>query len=150
MVKYTKEVLEVAVKESVSIAQVIRKLGLKESGGNYSHIKSRIEFFGIDTSHFLGQRTNSGENHVGGNKRKLWQEILIKRDSGRRCETRLLNRALIDYGRKYKCEECDNDGLWNNKKLILEVHHINKDWLDDRPQNLKLVCPNCHSQLDKE
>jgi len=53
--KYTKETLEMAVKDCVSVAGVLRKLGLKEAGGTHSHISRRIQRFGIDTSHFLGQ-----------------------------------------------------------------------------------------------
>ncbi len=45
----------------------------------------------------------------------------------------------------YKCNEC---GLseWNNKKIVLELNHINGDSWDHRKSNLEFLCPNCHSQ----
>ena len=63
--KYTKELLEPLVEESTSIAQVIRKLGLKQAGGTQAHVSRRIKEYELDTSHFLGQGANCGPNKKG-------------------------------------------------------------------------------------
>jgi predicted HNH restriction endonuclease len=47
--------------------------------------------------------------------------------------------------KEYRCEECGLDE-WQGKHLVLELEHINGDRKDNRKQNLKLLCPNCHSQ----
>lgn len=39
---------------------------------------------------------------------------------------------------------CYNSGIWLNKPLTLDVDHINEDRLDDRLENLRFLCPNCH------
>ncbi len=140
--------LEPLVKDSTSIAQVLRKLELKEAGGNHSHISKRIQEYGLDTAHFLGQSSNKGNNRKGGAKKKPWSEILVKRESGPRQKSFQLRRALIEFGREYICEECDQKPVWNKKELRLQVDHKNGNWLDDRPENLQFVCPNCHSQTD--
>jgi hypothetical protein len=145
--KYTKEMIECAVKDSVSVAQVLRKLGLKEAGGSHTNISRKIKSFGIDTSHFLGQGANCGENHKGSCKRKP-EDILIKRSVGRREHSFRLRRALIETGREYKCELCELGNVWNNKEIRLQVDHINRDWLDDQANNLRFLCPNCHSQTE--
>lgn len=145
--KYTKELLEPIVKESVSLAEVIRKLGIKWSGGQQQNIKRWIKIYDLDTSHFLGQATNCGENHSGGPEKKHWSEVLVVLpDNNRREPSFRLRRALIDFGKKYKCEHCENEGLWNDKELRLQVNHKDGDWLNNKSDNLEFLCPNCHSQ----
>jgi hypothetical protein len=75
--KYTKELLEPIIKESISIAQVLRKLGKKQAGGTHSNLAKNIKKFSIDTSHFLGAAANCGDNHKGGSDKKSWQEVLV-------------------------------------------------------------------------
>lgn len=47
-----------------------------------------------------------------------------------------------------KCVLCDNVGEYNGKPLILQLDHINGDAGNDMPDNVRLLCPNCHSQTD--
>jgi 5-methylcytosine-specific restriction endonuclease McrA len=142
-IKYTKEQIENAVKQSFSIANVLRVLGIRQAGGNQCHMKRRIIKFGIDCSHFKGCAWNKGRKFPS----KLTAEkVLVKRKDGRRQNAVYLRRALKEIGREYKCEFCGNTGEWLGKKLTLQVDHINSDWLDDRRENLRFLCPNCHHQ----
>ncbi len=146
MSKYTKELLSPIAKESTSIAQVIRKLGLKETGGNYNHIKKRLIDLEIDITHFLGCATNCGKNHKGGPK-SHWSEILVyDKNKNRREKAVRLRRSLIESGREYKCEICDLTDTWNKKTLRLEVDHKDSNCLNNIKENLRFICPNCHSQ----
>lgn len=148
-VKYSKELLEQIAIDSVSIADVIRKLGLKHAGGNYSHIKSRIVKYGIDTSHFLGIRTNSGKFHKGGPDKLNCDSILIyNRLNGRKESTKRLRRALIEAGSPEQCGVCSLKPEWNGKKLTLQIDHIDGDFLNNCKENLRFICPNCHSQTE--
>ena len=47
----------------------------------------------------------------------------------------------------YKCGECEISE-WNNKKLALHLDHINGKNSDHRLDNLRFLCPNCHSQTE--
>lgn len=49
---------------------------------------------------------------------------------------------------EYRCSICGNTGEWNSKKLVLQLDHINGIHNDNRIENLRLLCPNCHSQTD--
>lgn len=144
MSKYTKELLEPIIKECVSVAGVLRKLGKEKlCGGTHTYLSKKIKNLGIDTSHFLGKKANCGSNHKG--NKKPWQEILVIRQNDRRENAFRLRRALVESGRKYECEKCERHE-WMGKTLILEVDHINRDWLDNRIENIRFLCPNCHSQ----
>lgn len=47
---------------------------------------------------------------------------------------------------EYKCQNCGNDGTWLGKKLCLQLDHVNGRPRDNRLENLRFLCPNCHSQ----
>ena len=60
---------------------------------------------------------------------------------------KLRNRLLQENIKEYKCECC---GLskWNNLPIPLELHHIDGNRHNHKLENLKLLCPNCHSQTE--
>ena len=60
-----------------------------------------------------------------------------------------LKRRLIRDGiLEYKCILCDNPGSHNGMPLSLQMDHINGINNDHRLENLRLLCPNCHTQQD--
>lgn len=138
--KYTKEKLEVAVLKSSSVQGVARIiLGKVVSGNQHQHIKKMIQKYGINTSHFLGYAHNRGKTS---NKRKLPNEIFI---IGQRQKPALLRRALIESAIEHRCFICGINE-WRNQKLNLEIDHIDGNSGDNRIENLRFLCPNCHSQ----
>lgn len=65
---------------------------------------------------------------------------------GRRCNTSHLKRRLISEGLlKSECYKCGITD-WLGELLVLQLDHKNGNELDNRLENLWILCPNCHSQ----
>lgn len=146
MTKYTEEILQEAVDSSTSIMGVLRLLGLRPVSGNHAHIRNRINGLNIDTSHFLGQRQNAGK--IPSNRKPASEVLVLGSEGDRRTPAYRLRRALLEIGRQYMCEECGNEGEYNGKPLLLEVDHISGRYYDNRPESIRFLCPNCHSQQE--
>ena len=140
--KYTREYLEGIVKDSFCVSDVIRKLGLKEAGGNHSYLNKKIRECEIDISHFKRYT----EFLCPGSGKKSHEEILVLR-TRRRELARRLRRAMVESGMEYQCVACKIGGEYNSLPIVLEVNHKNGNGLDNRKENVEFLCPNCHSQF---
>lgn len=130
-----------AVQSSTSIRQVLEKLGLAEAGGNYSIVKRRIQGLGLSTAHFKGQGWKKG-NASPLVPAKPISEILRK---GTNVQSYKLKKRLFAEGLKEKmCESCLLTE-WLGRSIPLELDHINGDGTDNRIENLRILCPNCHA-----
>lgn len=58
----------------------------------------------------------------------------------------LRHRILEENVIKYECQMCGMENEWQEKEIVLQLDHINGDYRDNRIENLRFLCPNCHSQ----
>jgi Zn finger protein HypA/HybF involved in hydrogenase expression len=139
---YSEQELREAVKKSTSIRQVLEKLDIVPAGGNYQTTNRRIKKLNIDISHFTGQAWNRGK--VIGPKRPI-EEYLIENSVVQ--SFKLKGRLIAEGLKEHKCECC---GIteWNGKPAPIELDHINGNHHDNRLENLRILCPNCHAQTD--
>lgn len=139
---WTEQQLQNAVKSSYSYRQVIKKLGLVPAGGNYSQLQKYIVEFGFSTSHFRGKTWNRGLRGIGKTLIPI-EKILVK---GSAFQSYKLKRRLFKAGLKPQhCEQCGWAERTSDGYLPLEIDHINGDPTDHRLENLRILCPNCHS-----
>lgn len=121
---------------------MLRALGLTTRGGSSLDIlKRRISELQCSVEHF-GQKAKMKSY----NQRYTLEEILVENSSYMNISS--LKRRLIKEKRlEYKCE-CCGISTWRNKSLTLQLDHINGKYNDHRIENLRFLCPNCHSQTD--
>jgi hypothetical protein len=135
-----------AVMNSRSAAGALRILGLVPAGGNYIALYDRIREYALDTSHWLGQGHLKGQTNPYTPKIPL--EKILVRNSSYRGGTSLLRSRLVRAG--IFADRCSACGLseWRQRRIALHLDHANGERFDNRPENLRLLCPNCHSQTE--
>ena len=131
-----------AIKTSVTISDVLKKVGLTVRAGNYGTVRRFAEENGISLGHMQGWKTGRG----GGVKVPLNEVLVSHSFYNKGClKRRLLKAGLLEY--HCYATDCPNpSGVWRGKNLVLVLDHINGDTYDNRIENLRLLCPNCDSQ----
>lgn len=80
-------------------------------------------------------------------KIKLWKET---GETGCGVATTLRNciRTYIQHNQNDKCAICGHENIWEGKELKFILDHIDGNAANNYEWNLRLICPNCDSQLD--
>lgn len=130
------------LKKSSTISEVLFKLGYTVKGNSwgYSQVKRRMDDLNLDYSIFKGKSAVIKITKLN-NVRK--EDILKENCKHQRTVLRryVIKNNLIPY----KCAICGCTE-WQGKTLSLELDHINGINNDNRLENLRFLCPNCHSQ----
>lgn len=130
----TEENLRLNVPLSTNYSDLLRRMGMKVSGGSLTRAKERVELLGLDTSHFRPYR---------GMPERYPDEELFTSDSTFQTNHRRRFLKLVEY----KCVICGISD-WLGKALTLQVDHIDGNNRNNLLSNLRLLCPNCHAQTD--
>ena len=128
--KITKDELIEVIKDSKSMAQAADKANLA-----FSTFKRYAEKYDLYVT-----------NQSGRGLRKVKFELEDVFSGKEHLVTNALRKRLIREG--FKKEECEECGIkdWNGKKISFELDHVSGIRLDNSLKNLKILCPNCHSQ----
>ena len=102
-----KEYLEEIIKESLSKAEVLRKLDIVAAGGNYKTLMKYVDLYNIDISHFTGKVWNQGDRFKSFCIKYPIDYYLVE---NKYCSTSSLKKRLIEEGYKiHKCEKMQPD-----------------------------------------
>ena len=148
---YTKEELQKLIDESNSIREVIIKVGLKANGnGGYLSFNKKAKELGLNITELKKRgsecKTKKLRTYVTANFKIDLKDILVENSdytNNNGLRHRLIKEGLL----KNECSICGQLPSWNDDPLTLHLDHINGTHCDNRLDNLRIVCPHCHSQL---
>lgn len=143
---WSKETIVDAIKNSSSKSDILRNIGLKINSGNFQTLEKYCKLYEIKLDHIkFNFKLNSTKN--GFQKKVTNKEIFIKnskRNNNNLIKKRILEGNLL----KNECEICKISNTWMNKPIVLQIDHKNGNRFDNRLENLRFLCPNCHSQTE--
>lgn len=139
--RFTKDEVSSLASKANCWSELMRLMGIRFVGNNILTVKKVVEYYDVDVSHFDAVKAAS-DNRM---KYSLTDDAVFCENSTAQRATvkkRLIVNKLVDY----KCEICNNGGMWNGSPLVLHLEHKNGVNNDNRIENLCFLCPNCHSQ----
>jgi 5-methylcytosine-specific restriction endonuclease McrA len=138
---FDKDYLQNVLDISKSYIELFDKLNLKVSKSLIKMLQYRIKVDKLNRNKFW-ENVQKRKFH----EEKNLKEILIVNSTyvhSSSLKRKLLKLKLLEY----KCSVCDIE-KWNNSEISLQLDHINGVSNDNRMENLRLLCPNCHSQTE--
>lgn len=132
------------VKTSFSVGDICRKLSGRKGGCIFSNIKRRIDSMNLQTTHFIDKR-NGKYNILHLSKSEFMKRLKCETD----VDLKWMKKKLVEFSLVMnECSECHLTDIWNNKPIVLHLDHIDGDPRNNSLSNIRLLCPNCHSQTE--
>jgi hypothetical protein len=133
-----KEELEYLVSTSNSFSEILKKQGKAISGASVKVLKQTLAEYNISCEFNTAS--------IQSKEKKSLEDILTDNST---YQSFKLKKRLIEEGVKQDiCEICGQEPIWQGQPLALQLDHINGNHYDNRLENLRIVCPNCHTQTE--
>ena len=124
---------------------ILATFSLLNKGGNYRTLRARAVEEGLDWDGLAEQWHKKALDRVHNWIKKPLQSLLVENSSYNRghLKKRLLKAGLLEE----KCSRCGQGAEWMGEPLSLILDHINGVGNDNRIKNLRMLCPQCNSQM---
>lgn len=129
---YAREDIVNAASKVDSINKLISELGLNHSSKSHRALRQYVEQEGIFITPFVSPK-------------RIPDELVFVKDSPYVNNRVNVKQRYLAMGYPNVCE-CGQGPEWNGKILVLQLDHINGKNDDHRIENLRILCPNCHTQ----
>lgn len=139
-----KKTLEDLVRKHISLSAILRELNLHTSSGNFRNLKKKLNVEKINFQHIMEGPGYDTKKIHSFKKIIPIDQILIEESTFN--PTHLKKRLIRENLLKESCMKCGLGNTWCNEPISLQLDHINGIHNDNRLGNLRLLCPNCHSQ----
>lgn len=126
-----KEIIQKTINKTNSMLSASKLLDI-----NYKTFRKYAKKYGL---------WNPNQCLKGGLKPKIKLENVLQNKVCMKSSV-LKKRLLDEKYLKYVCIKCKNNGEWMGEKITLELDHIDGNSENNKLDNLRILCPNCHSQ----
>lgn len=129
------------IAKSLAYSEILRYFNFKGQGRNYDTIKRRIKQLNLNVDHFTGKPIRLSNKIIP-------LDDIIKHNKYPDYKTGNLKKRLYISGiKKPQCEIC-NIVKWQGKDISFSLDHIDGNNSNHLLSNLRIICPNCHSQTE--
>jgi hypothetical protein len=136
LLEFSKDKLISLIEKCSSSREILIQLGF-DRRHNFNALDKKLKSLGIDFRLFI-QKKSKNISRISNDK--------IFCSHSHVCNSTLKKRIIKDSLLEHKCKKCGLEDSWNNLPIVLQIDHINGIRNDNRLDNLRFLCPNCHSQ----
>jgi 5-methylcytosine-specific restriction endonuclease McrA len=141
------DVLQDIINESNSVVTILKKLGFDPYTGNHRTLTQRLKEEIFDMEQFnINKKEERSKRISNAHFANRIENDEIFQENSKYTNNNEIKKRLLILGVEYKCVECGVCDTYNGREIKLQLDHINGINTDNRIENLRFLCPNCHSQ----